>query len=679
MNRLTKEGARPLPSERANEECSPLGEDLNGASAIEQVWADRRAVAKKKLKAKLAAILADDLVGLRCAYELARSGKTASLQSYYGLSHSINKERDDGLGLVAMADDERFERLTAEHENSGTGATEPEQWKQKVTAITEKDILDLADWRGYGVERVRAIIAAGLIGKHNGAWAFPVRDDQGKFVGVHELISRQNKAWIYDPKGIGAWPLIHGTLVDADIAFVLESSWDWLAFLLITGAIDNPAHPVICTRGASNVAKLKKLWNPAINVIAIPQNDDAGQKWLGDIRKLGVQTLRTVKVPDPIHDLNDWLKADLTREKLREAIEHASFVGKESNQSQNAQARGERDGEEPKVYVEVLKPSEIKAYEPPPGTVLVGTNHIVRGSAFVIAGPPGVGKSRATVALGEAGATLYEWFGLSVHCNFRTLIVQSENGRYRLKQEFALLDEAVLDPYLRITPPPPFGLCFGKAEFRDQLKAQMEIFTPDVVLLDPWNAVSRDDKQKDYLESVDLVRDVVPASEHGPALGIVAHTRKPQPGERANGRALLNLIAGSYVLTSVPRCVWVLQSASDDVAENRVVITCCKNNDGELGARSVWVRDNGLWTRVSEFDWDEWDNPTPPSKRDKAITAEQMAAVFNGGSLTRKEAVDKLKALTGKKQATCYNATGADSPFEQLYFDKKTKLLSWMK
>lgn len=263
--------------------------------------------------------------------------------------------------------------------------------------------------------------------------------------------------------------------------------------------------------------------------------------------------------------------------------------------------------EEKKIFFEVLKPSELRSYQPKPGIVLVGDNHIVRGSVFVIAGCPGVGKSRAGVALAEAGASKFDWFGHKVHCNFKTLIIQNENGRLRLKMEFSSLDDELLDQFVRVSPPPPFGLCFNKSEFRDQLKAVIDNQQPGVILIDPWNAVARDDKAKDYLETFDLIRSVIPAGDDGPALGIFPHTRKPNPNERPNGRALLNLLSGSYVLASVPRCVWVLQSASDLVTEDRVVVTCCKNNDGELGNRSVWIRNNGQWPAVTEFDWDTFD------------------------------------------------------------------------
>jgi hypothetical protein len=50
-------------------------------------------------------------------------------------------------------------------------------------------------------------------------------------------------------------------------------------------------------------------------------------------------------------------------------------------------------------FVTAMSPSEIFAYEPPPGIVLVGDNHITRGSVFVIGGALGVGKSRALLNL----------------------------------------------------------------------------------------------------------------------------------------------------------------------------------------------------------------------------------------------------------------------------------------
>jgi hypothetical protein len=338
------------------------------------------------------------------------------------------------------------------------------------------------------------------------------------------------------------------------------------------------------------------------------------------------------------------------------------------------------DAETPKTYIEVLSPSQILAYSPPPGMVLVGDQHIVRGNFTVLGGPPGVGKSRASVALAVSGATKKDWLGYPVHCEFRTLIIQNENGKYRLKAELSEINCPELENFLRVTPPPAFGLCFWKQEFRDQLRKQSEYFGPQTAVLDPWNALAKDDKQKDYLQTFDIIRDVFPAGDDGTAIVILPHIRKPQVGERANGRALLNLLAGSYSLGSVPRSAFIMQHASDDVTEQRVVLTCCKNNDGELGHRSVWVRKNGLFEPVTDFDWDSWDNPDR-KQPGKGISQEAVSAVFESGlkRLTKNEATAALQKITDKKKTACYSALDLFGRFrEHLDYDKKTKLYSWL-
>ena len=84
-----------------------------------------------------------------------------------------------------------------------------------------------------------------------------------------------------------------------------------------------------------------------------------------------------------------------------------------------------------------------------------GDCHVVRGSTFVIGGPPGVGKSRVSVGLAVSGATGADFFGIPVHTRFRTLIIQNENGSFRLAKEFGDLDCDALDDWVRICSPPP--------------------------------------------------------------------------------------------------------------------------------------------------------------------------------------------------------------------------------
>jgi hypothetical protein len=256
------------------------------------------------------------------------------------------------------------------------------------------------------------------------------------------------------------------------------------------------------------------------------------------------------------------------------------------------------------------------------------------------------------------------------------MIIQTENGLFRLSKEFAELDCEGLENYVRICPPPPFGLCLEREDFRTQLAAAIRDFGPEIIILDPWNAAARDEKAREYLETFDLIRSVLPTGDDAPAIGIVAHTRKPRADERATGRALLNLLAGSYVLGSVPRTAFVMQAASDDTEDNRIVWTCCKNNDGELGARSAWERRNGLFATVAEFDWETFDNPHKDER--VTITANDLAEIFENGEkqLTKADASKALQGLTGAGRTACYTALKLDGRFAT-HLREDHGLLSW--
>ena len=319
-----------------------------------------------------------------------------------------------------------------------------------------------------------------------------------------------------------------------------------------------------------------------------------------------------------------------------------------------------------RVMVEFKTPSELRSFVPPDGWNLVGNHHVQRSSPFVVGGAPGVGKSRAATALAVAGATGADWFGFPVHQKFRTMILQAENGPVRLRDEYAALDLPVFDEYIRVCTPPPFGFTFDDLEFQEQLQAAIGDFQPDVFIVDPWNRATADDKSKDYLETFNRLLALLPTGDAAPALGIIAHTRKPAAGERTNGRALLNVLAGGYALGSVPRSAFVIQHASDDPEETRVVVTCCKNNDGELGPRTAWVRGNGLFQPVDDFDWQEFD--TPGEKR-RVVSIEDLEAVFADEGdgwrlLSKKEAVTLLEDHTKCKRSACYGALDTAGKFK---------------
>jgi hypothetical protein len=307
--------------------------------------------------------------------------------------------------------------------------------------------------------------------------------------------------------------------------------------------------------------------------------------------------------------------------------------------------------------IRFLTPSELRDYHPDNDVVLVGNCHIMRGEVFVIGGEPGVGKSRAATQLAVSGATGRDWFGLNVHRQFKTMIVQTENGRYRLQQEFSALDCDEIENWIRVSEPPPFGLTLNNLEFQADIHAALDAFKPDCVILDPWNAAARDDKQRDYAETFDALRNLLPTGTDKPALGIIAHTRKPQINEkRTGGTGLMHLLAGSFILTSVPRCIFVMVRGNEDETDDSLVWLNPKNSNGEHAPRSAWHRlTSGFTPAAGDFDWTEFEKP--PAER-KIVTLDHLREVFDNGTkrLELKDAAHALATLAEISVNAAYNA-----------------------
>jgi hypothetical protein len=340
-------------------------------------------------------------------------------------------------------------------------------------------------------------------------------------------------------------------------------------------------------------------------------------------------------------------KGEITREQAADALNSLSSFNSR--------------GREPRI--QFFSPCELRDYQPDSDIVLVGDCHIMRGEVFVIGGPPGVGKSLGGTQLAVSGATQRDWFGHTVHRQFRTMIVQTENGRYRLRLEFSSLDCDEIEKWIRVSEPPPFGLTLTNKEFQADIGRALDSFKPECVIFDPWNAAAHDDKQRDYVETFDALRDLLPTGPDKPALGIIAHTKKPQPNEkRTGGTGLMHLLAGSYVLTSVPRCIFIMISGTQDETDDSVVFFNPKNSNGENAPRSAWHRKLSGFTPASDFDWKDFDKP--PEER-KIIRLEHLREVFEDGKkrLELKDAKHDLATLVDVTESAAYNALKEDGKF----------------
>ena len=321
--------------------------------------------------------------------------------------------------------------------------------------------------------------------------------------------------------------------------------------------------------------------------------------------------------------------------------------------------------------IRFFKPSELRAYEPDNGAVLFGESHICRGEVFIIGGEPSVGKSTAATELAICGAQGRDWLGLKAHGKIKTLIIQNENGRYRLQQEYAArglgneIEESIL-----VSEPPPYGMTLNHPDFLEDVKAALESFVPDVVIFDPWNAAAKDDKAADYSAAFDALRNMLPKGKDKPALGIVAHTRKPKSDERrTGGSGMMHLLAGSYVITSVPRCVFIMVRGGNDETDNSVVWFNPKNSNGPAAPRTAWEREPKGFTTLSDFDWKTFEGGDGGRK---VIRLEHIQAALGKDSWEKAAAVEKLEKESGCKQRACQIALSEKSIHaSHLEFDGK--------
>jgi hypothetical protein len=373
------------------------------------------------------------------------------------------------------------------------------------------------------------------------------------------------------------------------------------------------------------------------------------------------------------HELTSISLEPCTPEIVRYALERLRAAKKERKAAMIGEQLAKREMQ-PRQAIEQLEkldasaqreprirffcPTELRDYDGS-GDSLVGEHHIPLGEVVVIAGEPGVGKSLAATALAVAGATSNPWFGMPVNKPFRTMIIQTENGRYRLQQEYTHLPCDQLDEWIRVSEPPPFGLTLSNEEFQADIRAALGLFKPHCVVLDPWNAAARDDKQRDYLEAFEKRRAMLPTGKDKPVLVVIAHTRKPQPKEvRTGGTSLMHILSGSYVLTSVPRAIFVMLRGSDDETDDSIVFCNPKNSNGPLRSRSAWTRKAGLFVPVKDFDWSDFDRPPESRKR---VTFEHIQQLFaKSGQFELSDAAKRLSVIADIGERSAYNALSRD-------------------
>jgi hypothetical protein len=328
----------------------------------------------------------------------------------------------------------------------------------------------------------------------------------------------------------------------------------------------------------------------------------------------------------------------------------------------------------PKVpIIDIITPKTAREFEPDPNDLLVGDGLISCGNIVTIGGEPGCGKSRLLTTLAVAGARgTNRWQNYPLRCQFRTLILQTENTGERLKEEFSAVPPEY-DDFIRVSRSMANGMAFDSIEFRRELRRFFDAWPFQVMGIDPWNDVSFDEGQKDFKQALLNIRNVF-HGEKCPAIIIVAHLRKRGRDEgqrRKTGRELMHELSGSLALGSESRTIFAVQPATPNMSDDRIVFEIAKANNchpdwlKEHGTRSAWHRRDGAFVAVEKFDWNEWENPGDTDRR--KITDDQIRQIFDGEPELKAAGIaKKAKTMFGIGESTVFRAIGEDGYLRSL-------------
>jgi hypothetical protein len=261
------------------------------------------------------------------------------------------------------------------------------------------------------------------------------------------------------------------------------------------------------------------------------------------------------------------------------------------------------------------------------------------------------------------------WCGIEIKARVRVVIFQSENDDERFSKEFQRMrNEGLLtddiNEWLRISKIPLCGLDLERAEFRAIALAEMRAFQPGFVMLDPWNSAAKKDMIDDYQRAFEALLSLAEVLDEPPGWLIVHHLKKLKVDDfKLRGRSLMALLAGSYLINSRPRSVFVAMEESPFVHEPMVIVTCAKNNNGKDGQRSAMRRDEGTLVDISaSYDWTAYDSGEllggKPGGSNAKIEFHHLAEIFDNGRRWRKkdDAAKALMLLTGAGRSAAYLA-----------------------
>jgi AAA domain len=302
-------------------------------------------------------------------------------------------------------------------------SSEAFDWDKLVAAVTDNDLANLGKWRGYSPDLCRYLLKKKLIGKTGTSWAFPVVYNDA-VVSAH-IRKPDDPGWFFSPKlPNGVTPLVIGDLNTTRRTIVGESQWDILSVMDQLGWHHGEELAGIATRGGSN-GKLAALAQG--EVFLLPQNDEAGQKWLAAARSNLKRRARIIRTPAEYKDAGEWLKSGDTTPELVQAIGSAEVVEPMRVEDPFEKAPGAQ-ADAQKITPWKSRPLfDFANSEIDHSQTLLANRFLCRGGGLILVGPSGIGKSSASIQCATLWACGLEAFGIKPRRPLRILIVQAED------------------------------------------------------------------------------------------------------------------------------------------------------------------------------------------------------------------------------------------------------------
>jgi AAA domain len=316
---------------------------------------------------------------------------------------------------------------------------------------------------------------------------------------------------------------------------------------------------------------------------------------------------------------------------------------------------------------------------------LLGDRLLAKGQSLVIAGQPGLGKSRLALQLAVACISGKPWCGIETHARgLRWLVLQTENGAERLRKDCAALkkwagddfDQSLLHIQVFRTDNDGF-LCLSDPATVARIEATIRRVQPDGVIADPLRDFSIGDlnSDADMIATLRELSRIVRRGNPDRALVLLHHAIVGRAGiAKAFGLERGGFARNSKALLGWTRAqINVIPGAEDN--NEQLVLTCGKNSNGKEFPPIAVRLDPGtmIYEPDTSFDMEGWREEV--SAPGKASVKPQIfrELLKKGRDYDKRKVVELVREEKGLGKTRAYELVDQATARKILRFKKTVK------